>query len=74
MLDKDDGNDTPYFPATTTELNQRDTNFRATAKTPGKFYFTTSASPGRDETKSVAYYPTGQGPYRQHIYMTQNSE
>jgi murein DD-endopeptidase MepM/ murein hydrolase activator NlpD len=162
QIDKDDGNDSPYFPATTTELNQRDTDFRVTAKTynpvvfvtggyrwsfnkagdrelweivnlqnwgvsndalwvngvgdtyirrggdvncgqakpcsssiaaeasmypkvyldlynvcfsnPGKIYFTTSSSPGWDETKSVAYYPTGQGPYQQHIYMTQNSE
>lgn len=41
---------------------------------PGKIYFTTSSSPGWDETKSVAYYPSGQGPYQQHIYMTQNSE
>ncbi|HEX8145870.1 MAG TPA: M23 family metallopeptidase [Pyrinomonadaceae bacterium] len=162
QIDKDDGNDSPYFPATTTELNQRDTDFRVTAKTynpvvfvtggyrwsfnkagdrelweivnlqnwgvsndalwvngigdtyirrggdvncgqarpcsssiaaeagmypkvyldlynvcfsnPGKIYFTTSTSPGWDETKSVAYYPSGQGPYQQHIYMTQNSE
>lgn len=41
---------------------------------PGKIYFTTSSSPGWDETKSVAYYPSGPGAYQQHIYMTQNSE
>lgn len=41
---------------------------------PGKIYFTTSTSPNWDETKSVAYYPSGPGPYQQHIYMTQNSE
>jgi len=41
---------------------------------PGKIYFTTSSSPNWDETKSVAYFPTGQGPYQQHIFMTQNSE
>lgn len=161
QIDKDDGNNDPYFP-TATQLNQRDTDFLVTQKTynpivfvtggyrwsfnkpgerelwelfniqnwgvsndalwvdgfgdtyirrggdvncgqakpcsssiaaeasmypkvyldlynvcfsnPGKIYFTTSTSPNWDEAKSVAYYPTGQGPYQQHIYMTQNSQ
>ncbi|MDQ3803561.1 MAG: M23 family metallopeptidase, partial [Acidobacteriota bacterium] len=160
QIDKDDGNNSPYFPATTTELNQRDTDFRVTTKTynpivfvtggyrwsfnkfgdrelwelfnvqnwgvsndalwvngfgdtyirrggdvncgqaracsssisaeasmypkvyldlhnvcfgnPGKIYFTTSSDPVWNETKSVSYYPSGPGPYREHIYMTQN--
>lgn len=41
---------------------------------PGKIYFTTSTSPNWSESKSVPYSPTGQGPYQQHIFMTQNSE
>ena len=39
---------------------------------PGKIYFTTSEEPYWDEYKSVEYLPTGQGPYKEHIYMTQN--
>ena len=162
QIDRNHGTTIPYFPATTTELNQRDSDFRVTAKTynpivfvtggyrwsfnkpgerelweivnlqnwgvsndalwvngvgdtyvrrggdvncglakpcsssisaeasmypkvyldlynvcfsnPGKIYFTTSSDPIWSETKSVSYYPSGQGPYREHIYMNQNSE
>lgn len=41
---------------------------------PGRIYFTTSSSSNWSETKSVPYFPTAQGPYQQHIFMTQNSE
>lgn len=162
QIDKDDGNNTPYYPATTAELHQRDTDFRVTAKTynpvvfvtggyrwsfnkvgdrelwelfnlqrwgvsndalwvdglgdtyirrgsdlvgcgmtkpcstsiaaeaslypdvyldmhnvcfsnPGKIYFTTSSDPNWSESKSVAYWPAGPGPYRDHVNMSQNS-
>ena len=39
---------------------------------PGKIYFTTSSDPIWNETKSVAYWPSGPGPYRDHVNMSQN--
>lgn len=39
---------------------------------PGKIYFTTLEFPTWHETRMVQYYPTSQGQYREHIYMTQN--
>jgi hypothetical protein len=41
QIDKDDGNTDPWFPASTSALNQRDTDFQVTAKTYNPIIFVT---------------------------------